>query len=141
MLLVISESIRTSDYDDATAPSTTAALPSRFSMREMRSVSSYTALSLSALVTGRSQEAPREAILRAPSLFDYAHAAGYGAGYWSKRSMETSKSPPLTSCDFVRMSAAYTPAGPAPMMATRSGRTDVVLDTDAFFLVDDLGAP
>jgi glucan phosphoethanolaminetransferase (alkaline phosphatase superfamily) len=38
-------------------------------------VSSYTALSLSAILTGRSQETSRDAILRSPTLFDFAHAA------------------------------------------------------------------
>lgn len=83
VLLVITESVRTSDYDATTAPETAAALPGRTTLREMRAVSSYTALSLSALLTGRTQEAPRDAILRAPSVFDYAHAARYSVGYWS----------------------------------------------------------
>src|SRR6478672_10453872 len=46
--------------------------------------------------------------------------------------MLTSTSPSLTSFDLVRISAAYTPAGPAPTMATRNGRFEVVsaeLDT------------
>ncbi len=83
VLLVITESVRTTEYDATTAPETTAAFPDRAALREMRAVSSYTALSLSALLTGRTQEAPRDAILRAPSVFDYAHAARYSVGYWS----------------------------------------------------------
>ena len=44
-------------------------------LAQLRAVSSYTALSLSAILTGRSQEGARDAILRSPSLFDFAHAA------------------------------------------------------------------
>lgn len=83
VLVVITESVRASEYDGRTAPETLAAVPQRVSFRAARAVSSYTALSLSAILTGRTQEAPREEILRAPSAFDYAHAAGYRAGYWS----------------------------------------------------------
>ncbi len=83
VLFVITESVRTGEYDATTAPETSAALPRRTTLREMRAVSSYTALSLSALLTGRTQEAPRDEVLRAPSVFDYAHAASYSVGYWS----------------------------------------------------------
>ncbi|HEY8079563.1 MAG TPA: sulfatase-like hydrolase/transferase [Labilithrix sp.] len=76
ILLVLTESVRASDYDDATAPARLGAVGrGRVDLREMRSVSSYTAVSLSAILTGRSQEGAREDVLRAPSLFDFAHAA------------------------------------------------------------------
>jgi glucan phosphoethanolaminetransferase (alkaline phosphatase superfamily) len=81
VLLVLTESVRAEDYvkegAGATARESAAALAafSRVDLREMRAVSSYTALSLSALVSGRSQEAAREEILRSPSIFDFARAA------------------------------------------------------------------
>ncbi len=59
-----------------------------------RAVSSYTALSVSALITGRSQEAAREEIASAPTLFDFARAARDGRGrrpfvaYYSAHSRE-----------------------------------------------------
>ena len=84
VLFILTESVRAEDYvasgPDATAPAAAAALPMRVDLQQMRAVSSYTAVSVSALLTSRSQEAPREDILRAPSLFDFAHAARDGHG-------------------------------------------------------------
>lgn len=81
VLFVLTESVRSADYrpggDAPTAPET-AKLPlsrGRVELAQLRAVSSYTAVSLSAILTARTQEGPRDAILRAPSLFDYAHAA------------------------------------------------------------------
>ena len=73
VLVVLSESIRADDYDLATAPECQK-IPGRVDLRQMRAIASYTALSFSAVVTGRSQEGPRADILRSPSMFDYAHA-------------------------------------------------------------------
>jgi glucan phosphoethanolaminetransferase (alkaline phosphatase superfamily) len=79
ILFVLTESVRAADYrgsgDAPTAPETAQATRGRTDLAQLRAVSSYTALSLSAILTGRSQEAPRDAILRSPSLFDFAHAA------------------------------------------------------------------
>jgi glucan phosphoethanolaminetransferase (alkaline phosphatase superfamily) len=79
ILFVLTESVRASDYrpggDTPTAPETARLTRGRTDLSQLRSVSSYTALSLSAILTGRSQEGAREAILRAPGLFDYARAA------------------------------------------------------------------
>jgi hypothetical protein len=74
VLFVLSESIRASDYVLETTPELRSLPGRRFDLRQMRSVASYTAVSLSALLTGRSQEGPREDILRSPSLFDIARA-------------------------------------------------------------------
>lgn len=80
VLFILSESVRADDYVEdgprATASATSAALApsSRASLRQMRAVASYTALSVSALFTGRSQEGPREEVLASPSLFDFARA-------------------------------------------------------------------
>ena len=75
VLFVLSESIRASDYLPETTPELRNLPGKRFDLKEMRSVASYTAVSLSALITGRSQEGPREDILRSPSLFDLGRAA------------------------------------------------------------------
>jgi glucan phosphoethanolaminetransferase (alkaline phosphatase superfamily) len=79
ILFVLTESVRASDYRGAgdlpTAPETAAVTRGRTELTQLRAVSSYTALSLSAILTGRSQEGPRDEILRSPSLFDFAHAA------------------------------------------------------------------
>jgi hypothetical protein len=92
VLIVLSESLRADDYvvrgPDATAPFT-AAFEGRIDLERMRAVSSYTAVSLSAVLTGRSQEGPREDLLRAANVFDFAHAAGAIVSYHSAHSRET----------------------------------------------------
>lgn len=84
VLLVLSESVRAEDYvprgDGATAPGSPALTPGRVDLAELRAVSSYTAVSLSALLTGRSQEGARDEILRAPNLFDVASATRSARG-------------------------------------------------------------
>ena len=81
VLFILTESVRAADYrpggDAPTAPETARLqlARGRVDLAELRAVSSYTAVSLSAILTARTQEGPREAILRAPSLFDFAHAA------------------------------------------------------------------
>jgi hypothetical protein len=93
VLFVLTESVRAADYvsrgPEATAPEVAEATPGRFELDELRSISSYTAVSLSALITGRTQEGSREEILKAPNLFDFAHAAGADVGYYSAQSRET----------------------------------------------------
>jgi glucan phosphoethanolaminetransferase (alkaline phosphatase superfamily) len=84
VLFVLTESVRASDYrgggEHPTAPETAALTAGRVDLEQLRAVSSYTALSLSAILTGRSQEGARDAILRSPSLFDFAHAARDASG-------------------------------------------------------------
>jgi hypothetical protein len=79
ILFVLTESVRAVDYrasgDLATAAETAALTRGRTDLAQLRAVSSYTALSLSAILTGRSQHGSRADILRAPSIFDFAHAA------------------------------------------------------------------
>ncbi len=93
VLIILTESVRASDYvlhgPDPTAPHTFEALPRRFDLAELRAVSSYTAVSLSALITGLSQDAPREDVLAAPNLFDFAHAMGANVAFYSAQSRET----------------------------------------------------
>ena len=79
ILFVLTESVRAADYrgsgDLPTAPETAALTRGRADLAQLRAVSSYTALSLSAILTGRPQNGSREAILHAPGLFDFAHCA------------------------------------------------------------------
>lgn len=80
VLFVLTESVRAPDWCGdpgegcALAPETHALLRDRAALRQMRSVSSYTAVSLSVLLTGLSQIGPRDPIARAPDLFDIARA-------------------------------------------------------------------
>ncbi len=93
VLFILTESVRSSDYvasgSEATASVTHGTLPRRFDLRELRSISSYTAVSLSALITGRTQDGRREDVLGAPNLFDFAHALGANVGFYSAQSRET----------------------------------------------------
>jgi hypothetical protein len=88
ILFVLTESVRADDYGPATAPYTAQLLRERFELAEMRSVASFTVISLSALVTGRSQEALRDDILRGANIFDFGHAAGAWVSYHSAHSRE-----------------------------------------------------
>ncbi|MFT3776165.1 MAG: sulfatase-like hydrolase/transferase [Minicystis sp.] len=94
VLFILTESVRAPDWcGDASepcalAPETHALLPDRIALREMRSVTSYTAVSMSVLLTGLAQIGPREPIATAPDLFDIARATrdagrALGVHYWS----------------------------------------------------------
>ena len=84
ILFVLTESVRADEYRGdgplATAPETAAVTRGRTDFAQLRSVSSYTALSLSAILTGLPQNGPRADVLRAPTLLDFAHAARDGRG-------------------------------------------------------------
>jgi hypothetical protein len=84
VLVILTESVRASEYQTSgiapTAPALAAVTPGRVELRQFRSVASYTALSLSAILTGRSQEAERASIVNAPGLFDFARAARDAGG-------------------------------------------------------------
>jgi hypothetical protein len=80
VILVLTESVRASSYcaDPApecdVAPEVNALLPDRVALRQMRAVASYTAVSFSAILTGRTQEGARDAIAQAPTVFDLVGA-------------------------------------------------------------------
>lgn len=78
VLFVLTESVRAADYvvegPRTTARETANVTRGRTDLRELRSVASYTAVSLSALMTGLSQEEPRDVVAAAPTFFDYAYA-------------------------------------------------------------------
>ncbi len=91
VLFVLTESVRASDYGPETAPEVAALLPQRINLTQLRAVSSYTAVSLSALLTGRTQVGARDELLRAPNLFDFARAVRaqderLRVAYWSAHS-------------------------------------------------------
>jgi hypothetical protein len=106
VLFVLTESVRESDYrgggEHPTAPETAALTPGRVDLAQLRAVSSYTALSLSAILTGRSQEGPRDAILRSPSLFDFAHAVHDARGTRPVVAYFSSQSSTVFEADEVR---------------------------------------
>jgi hypothetical protein len=94
VLFILTESVRADLFcGDAAepcplAPETHALLPGRVALREMRSVTSYTAISMSVLLTGLAQLGPREPIAGAPDLFDVARATRedgrpLSVHYWS----------------------------------------------------------
>ncbi len=85
VLFVLGESLRSADVCSATStscktfPEVDSLTKSRVGLAQMRSVSSYTAVSLSALLTGRTQEGDRDALLGAPNAFDLLRAVRLGA--------------------------------------------------------------
>ena len=94
ILFVITESVRASDACGdapgpcAMSPEVAAMLPSRVPLLEMRATSSYTAISMSVLLTGLPQVGNRDAINASPDLFDLVRAARadgrpVGIHYWS----------------------------------------------------------
>ncbi|WP_394836965.1 LTA synthase family protein [Pendulispora rubella] len=89
VLFVLTESVRAEDY---AGPRVEALVPSRVTLRGMRSVASYTAVSVSALTTGLSQLGHRADILAAPTWFDWMKSVRDGKGerprviYWSAQS-------------------------------------------------------
>jgi hypothetical protein len=94
ILLVLTESVRASSYCTdprgrcAFSPEVDALFPGRVPLRQLRSVASYTILSVSALLTGRAPAEAGETIAEAPTLFDFVHASRIDGrapwvGYWS----------------------------------------------------------
>ncbi|HEX8793670.1 MAG TPA: sulfatase-like hydrolase/transferase [Polyangiaceae bacterium] len=96
VLVLLDESVRASDLcsvpeadDDACdrTPFTNRALPDRFGFSQMRSLDSTTSLSMAVLLTGHSPDEPRATLLGVPSLFEFAHAAGVDAGFWTSQNL------------------------------------------------------
>lgn len=94
VLLVVTESVRASDYchgpdegcDDA--PEVHALLKNRVALREMRAIASYTTISLGAIVTSQPQIAKLAELAYMPNVFDLAEhvvteRTRATAGYWS----------------------------------------------------------
>ncbi len=98
VLLVLGESLR---FDDGcgdpaapcrAAPFTDRAAPERVRLTQMRATASTTAISLSVILSGLPPTRTGDAIRHAPTLFDYAHAAGWDAAYWSSQPLMFTRS-------------------------------------------------
>jgi hypothetical protein len=96
VLLFVDESVRGEDLcstarpDDADCPRnpfTNRLLPQRHGFTQMRALDSTTALSMVTMLSGRSPAAPRELLLSAPLLPEYAHAAGVDAAYFTSQNL------------------------------------------------------
>ena len=93
VLVLLDESVRASDACSVPAaaceetPFTNAALPGRFGLSQMRALDSTTALSMATLLTGLGPASPRSALLSAPLLFEYAHAAGVDTAFWTSQNL------------------------------------------------------
>ena len=95
VLLLVDESVRAddvcsvpSDADDCDkTPFTNALLPDRFGLTQMRALDSTTALSMATLLTGLGPSEPRAALLSAPLLYEYAHAAGVDTAFWTSQNL------------------------------------------------------
>jgi Sulfatase len=94
ILFILTESVRAADWCGdaaepcALSPEIAALLPSRLPLLEMRATASYTAISVSVLLTGLPQLGARDPINAAPDLFDLARAVRDGdrplsVHYWS----------------------------------------------------------
>jgi hypothetical protein len=92
VLFILTESVGASSFcaeePCALAPEIAALLPGRFALSEMRATSSYTAISVSVLLTGLAQVGSRAAIRSAPDLFDLVratrdHGKAASIHYWS----------------------------------------------------------
>jgi glucan phosphoethanolaminetransferase (alkaline phosphatase superfamily) len=94
ILFVLTESVRATSYCGdpavacAVAPEVSALFPRRVAFTEMRSVGSYTAVAVSALITGQTQQGSREDIQRMPTVFDFVRQVRVNdraprVAYWS----------------------------------------------------------
>jgi glucan phosphoethanolaminetransferase (alkaline phosphatase superfamily) len=94
VLLIVTESVRASDYctsrgqSCATSPEIDALLPGRIALSQMRSVGSYTCVSVNALLTGRPPIGSPAQVASTPGLFDFMKAVRAGGlsptvAYWS----------------------------------------------------------
>ena len=93
VLFIVTESVRATDACSvpssgcATTPYTNALLPERFGFSQMRALDSTTAVSLAVLWSGRPATASRQALHKAPLLWEYARAAGFDTAYWTSQNM------------------------------------------------------
>jgi len=99
VLLVITESVRLDGVclehqaDCLLTPFTNRIAASRLPLFDVRANASSTALSVGVLWSGLLPTQMREVIRSAPTVFDYAHAAGYDTAYWSSQSLMFTNSP------------------------------------------------
>ena len=93
VLLLVDESVRGDAICSVPAsdcprnPFTNALLPDRLGFTQMRALDSTTALSMVAMLSGRSPADTRASLLSAPLLPEYAHRAGADAAYWTSQNL------------------------------------------------------
>jgi hypothetical protein len=93
VLMIVDESVRASDVCSVpgprceAAPATNTLLPARFGFRSMRALDSTTTLSITALMTGIAPSEPRERLLSAPMLPEFARAAGIDTAFWTAQNL------------------------------------------------------
>ncbi len=93
VVFVVTESVRASDVckrrdrSCATTPFTQRLLPHRLELEQMRALDSTTAISIAVLWSGVPVEASRDAYHQTPLIWEYAHAAGFGTGYWTAQNL------------------------------------------------------
>ncbi len=93
VLLIVTESVRASDVckkrdrDCKTTPFTQRVVPNRLELEQMRSLDSTTAISIAVIWSGVPVEATRAAYHQMPLVWEYAHAAGFGTGYWTAQNL------------------------------------------------------
>lgn len=84
VLFVFGESVRATDFcsahvdDCPVAPQVNALLPDRVALGTLRSLASYTAISVGAVFTGRTQLGTAQELAAAPTLFDFARQVRAG---------------------------------------------------------------
>lgn len=90
VLLVMTEGVRAdvAGRGSEATPRVDALLPRRVQYAEMRSIATFTVVTMSAVTTGRTQVVARDELLRMPSVFDYVKAVNAGGttpstAYWS----------------------------------------------------------
>ena len=122
LLFVISESLRASDACQSrgcpTGPELDRLLPDRVTFDRARSLSSYTAIALSALATGQLQLTSRRELEKAPDFFDLAHAvrasgSRYSLVYWSSQLASVFERGPITQVADEVVTAETLLRGPA----------------------------
>ncbi len=122
VLFIISESLRASDACQnrgcPTGPELDRLLPNRVTFEQARSLSSYTAIALSALATGQLQVTARRELAKAPDFFDLAHAVRAGASryslvYWSSQLASVFERGPITQVTDQVVTAETLLHGPA----------------------------
>ncbi len=94
VVFILQESLRAdvtcSAYDpacDLPARAVNPLLPGRMPFLQMRSNAGVTAVSVAVLWSGVTPTAPRETLLTAPLLWEYARAAGYDTGYFTNQDL------------------------------------------------------
>jgi glucan phosphoethanolaminetransferase (alkaline phosphatase superfamily) len=66
-------------------PFSNRAAPNRLPFEQLRATASTTAISISSLWAGVPAYLPYDEIMSVPLLWEYAHAAGYDAAYWTSQ--------------------------------------------------------